>query len=297
MKSDQFVDPSLLAHVKNLYLAARTVAEGAIGGFHKSPYLGHNAEFSHHREYIAGDELKHIDWKRYAKSDKYYVKQYEESTSLNAMILLDQSASMSTETKRGLSKDQYAKILTSSLAYLLLEQHDGVGFMSFADGVNSFLPISTKKTRFAELISILESEVPKGSTSLIAAMDRLLPTLKKRSLVVIISDFLHMDEDLLTTIKMLRYFKHEVIAFHLLSCEEIEFPFKDFAIFEDPETNLSMGVDASAVQKQYKKNLDAYLNEVKSTMHKYNVDYQLFPTDQSIEKALIHYLYRRGRHS
>lgn len=297
MKSDQFVDPSLLAHVKNLYLTARTVAEGAIGGFHKSPYLGHNAEFSHHREYILGDELKHIDWKRYAKSGKYYIKQYEESSSLNAMILLDQSASMSIESKTGLNKDQYAKILTSSLAYLLLEQHDGVGFMSFAEGVNSFLPISSKKTRFAELISVLESELPKGTTSLITAMDQLLPSLKKRSVVVIISDFLHMDEDLLQTIKMLRYFKHEVIAFHLLSSEEVDFPYKDFSLFEDPETNFTMGIDASSVKKQYKKNLNEYLNEVKSSMLKYNVDYQLFQTNQSIEKALIHYLYRRGRHS
>ncbi|PCJ21417.1 MAG: hypothetical protein COB02_02170 [Candidatus Cloacimonadota bacterium] len=297
MKSDQFIDPSLLAHVKSLYLTAKTVAEGAIGGFHKSPYLGHNAEFSHHKEYMIGDEIKHIDWKRYAKSGKFYIKQYEESSSLNAMILLDQSASMSVETKTGLNKDQYAKILTSSLAYLLLEQHDGIGFMSFAQNVNSFLPISSKKTRFAELITTLESEQVSGSTSLINAMNQLLPNLKKRSLVIIISDFLHMDNDLLEAIKMLRYFKHEVIAFHLLNNEEIDFPYKDFTLFEDPETKVSMGVDASSVKKLYKKNLDLYLNEVKSSMHKYNVDYQLFQTNQNIEKALIHYLYRRGRHS
>lgn len=290
------MDPKLYAQLKSLYLAAKYVAEGAVGGYHKSPYVGYNAEFSHHREYFPGDELRHIDWKRYAKSGKYYVKQYEESSSLNAFLMLDQSASMSATSELGVSKERYSQILCSALAYMLLHQRDGVGYLSFADSVKNFLPISSRMTQFGQLVNFIENSDVRGGTSLLKSVEAVLPNLKKKCLIVLISDFLDLEEELLEAIKILRFHKHELIAFHILSPEELTFPFEDFSTFVDLETGVNLSVEARAVKKNYEQSLNTYLKEIRSVMHRYNADYQLFDTSIPIEKALVHFLYRRSRH-
>ena len=296
MNRQEFLDPGLLAHVKNLYLAARYVAEGAIGGFHRSAYVGYNAEFSHHREYQPGDEIKHVDWKRYGKTGKYYIKQYEESSSLNALLLLDQSSSMGTEPSKGLSKEHYSKILVCALAYLLLHQRDGVGYLGFAKDVLSFLPISTRMTLFGELVKSLETTPSGGGTSLLHAVKELLPRLKKKCMILLISDFLDLEDELMEAVRMLRFHRHEVLAFHLLSFEDLQFPYQDFSTFIDVETGKSLSIEARVIQKQYQESLDSYLKETCSKLQELGVDYHLFDTSIPVEKALIHYLYKRSRH-
>ena len=292
----EFLDPKLYAQLKSLYLAARYVAEGAVGGFHKSPYVGYNAEFSHHREYFPGDELRHIDWKRYGKSNKYYVKQYEESSSLNAFLMLDQSASMSSLNDKFVSKVRYSQILCCAIAYMLLHQRDGVGYLGFSDKVNDFLPISSRMTQFGQMVHSIENSRATGGTNLLSSIERALPNLKKKCLVVLISDFLDMGEELLEAIRLLRYHKHELVAFHTLSSEELNFPYEEFSTFIDLESGMNLSVEARAVKQNYKQNLEIYLNEIKSVMHRYSVDYQLIDTSIPIEKALVHFLYRRSRH-
>ncbi len=291
-----FLDPKLFAQVKSLYLAARYVAEGAIGGYHKSPYVGYNAEFSHHREYQPGDELRHIDWKRYGKSGKYYVKQYEESSSLNGFLMLDQSASMGAKSVSSLSKDRYSQVLCCAIAYLLLNQRDGVGFLSFADKIRNFLPISSRMTQFGQLVNFLEASHSFGKTSLIDSIKATLPNLKKKCLVIIISDFLDLEDELIEAIRILRFHKHELVAFHILSPEELKFPFEDFSTFVDLETGSTLSLEARTIKNNYEESLDIYLKEIRSVMHKYSVDYQLFDTSIPIEKALVHFLYKRSRY-
>ena len=296
IKQKQFLDPKLFAQVKSLYLAARYVAEGAIGGYHKSPYVGYNAEFSHHREYQPGDELRHIDWKRYGKSGKYYVKQYEESSSLNGFLILDQSASMGAESSFSLNKERYSQVLCCAIAYLLLNQRDGFGFLSFAEKMRNFLPISSRMTQFGQLVNFLEGSDSCGGTSLIDSIKSTLPSLKKKCLIVIISDFLDLEEELIEAIRLLRFYKHELIAFHVLSPEELKFPFDDFSTFVDLETGNTLSLEARTVRNNYEKSLEIYLKEIQSVMHKYSVDYQLFDTSIPIEKALVHLLYKRSRY-
>jgi len=297
MPSHEFLDPSLFAQVKNLYLAARYVAEGAIGGFHASPYVGYNAEFSHHREYIPGDEIRHVDWKRYAKSGKFYVKQYEESSSLNALLVFDQSASMRSPATEGLTKDQYGKILIAALAYILLHQRDGVGFVSFAEKVNQFLPISTRMTQFGELVKALDEAEFEGKTSFLGSMKNALKNLKKRSLVILVSDFLDQEDEVLEAIRMIRFHKHEILAFHLLTRDEYKFPYDDLTRFVDLETGQSLTLEPRVVRQRYQDSLQAFLKELKSKMEQYSVDYNLFQTSVPLEKALTHFLYRRSRHA
>tara|TARA_Y100000589_G_C27169151_1_gene635935 strand:- start:9 stop:908 length:900 start_codon:yes stop_codon:yes gene_type:complete len=292
----KFLDPKLFAQVKSLYLAARYVAEGAIGGYHKSPYVGYNAEFSHHREYQPGDELRHIDWKRYGKSGKYYVKQYEESSSLNGFLMLDQSASMGAVSPSNLSKERYSQILCCALAYLLLNQRDGVGFLSFAEKMRNFLPISSRMTQFGQLVSFLEDSKSSGRTSLLDSIKSMLPNLKSKCLIIIISDFLDLEDELIEAIRILRFHKHEIVAFHVLSPEELTFPFEDYSTFVDLETGSTLSLDARSVKQNYQNSLEIYLKEIRSVMHQYAVDYQLFNTSIPIEKALVHFLYKRSRH-
>ncbi len=296
LNSKKFLDPKLFAQVKNLYLAARYVAEGAIGGYHKSPYVGYNAEFSHHREYQPGDELRHIDWKRYGKSGKYYVKQYEESSSLNGFLMLDQSASMGANSPSNLSKERYSQILCCALAYLLLNQRDGVGFLSFADKMRDFLPISSRMTQFGQLVNFLEGSNSVGRTSLLDSINEVLPNLKKKCLIIIISDFLDLEDELIEAIRILRFHKHEIVAFHILSPEELTFPYEDFSTFVDLETGTTLSMEARSVKKNYEKSLQVYLKEIRSVMHQYSVDYQLFDTSIPLEKALVHFLYKRSRY-
>jgi uncharacterized protein (DUF58 family) len=297
MKKEEFLDPGLLARTRSLSMAARYVAEGAIGGFHKSPYSGYNAEFSHHREYIPGDELKYIDWKRYGKTGKYYVKQYEESSSMDALLILDQSASMSVDSKKGLSKSVYSRILVSAFSYLLLNQRDGVGFLSFKNKVNSFFPISSRKTQFAHIVDELEASLDEGETDIHSSLELILPALKKKCVLILISDFLDNRDSIMESLKLMRYFKHEVIAFHLMTPEEMGFSHTGYQSFLDVESGDRLEMEGKTAKAHYDKNLKAYLSSVKSAMHQYQVDYTMIQTDMPVEQSLVHYLHKRSRYA
>ncbi len=293
----QFVDLSLLASLNNYSLAARYVCEGVIGGSHKSAYVGYNSEFSHHREYMPGDEIRHVDWKRFAKTGKYYIKQYEESSSLNAMILLDDSDSMRIPSKEGLQKNIYARILTSSLCWLLLKQRDGVGFVRFAESMTHFLPLTSKMTRFSELCSLLDSEPSSGKTNLVKTLDQTLPLLKKKCMFILISDFLEDEESLKAAVERIAFYGHEIIAFHLLTAEELTFPWDEFSEFHDLESEEILTMEAKSAKEEYQKNLRYFLAETEGHLRQHQADYQLLRTSYPIEKALTHFLYRRSRHA
>lgn len=295
--NSRYVSLEILASLQNLPLAARYVCEGMIGGAHKSAYVGYNAEFSHHREYIVGDEPRHIDWKRFAKSEKLYIRQYEESASLNAMILVDDSASMYLQSQSGLTKALYARIIAASLAWLLLRQRDGVGLMTFSKDMHSFVPVSAKMTQFAEIIRLLEQTPAQNKdTNLAKSLDKLLPHLRKKCMIILLSDFVEPEQNLQPAIEKIAYNNHEMIAFQLLTPEELDFPFKEFSEFYDSETGASLSMEARNARDEYMHNLHLFLGETEAFLRRHHSDYQLIRTSHPVEKALSHFLYRRSRH-
>ena len=243
----------ILKKVKQIEIRTRGLVDSFFGGEYHSSFKGRGMTFSEVREYQPGDELRHIDWKRYGKSGKYYVKQYEESSSLNGFLMLDQSASMGAKSTSNLSKERYSQVLCCAIAYLLLNQRDGVGFLSFAEKMRNFLPISSRMTQFGQLVNFLESSESFGRTSLIDSIKATLPNLKKKCLVVIISDFLDLEDELIEAIRILRFHKHELVAFHVLSPEELKFPFEDFSTFVDLETGSTLSLEARTIKNNYEK--------------------------------------------
>ncbi len=294
MNPTRYVDPSVLAGLQSCALAARYVCEGVIGGAHASLHSGYNAEFSHHREYLPGDDPRHIDWKRWGRTGKLYIRQYEENASLNAVILMDDSASMHFQGKEGLSKAVYSRYLAASLAYLLLRQRDGVGLATFADNVQDFIPPSSRATRFADICQVLDQPPRKGKTSLNSMLEELLPRIRKRCMFIVISDFLASEEEILNAAARLAHARHEILAFHVMSPEELQFPYQDFSRFEDMETQDWVELSGKAAKATYQKNLERFLREVRASILKYQADYLLMNTRIPLEMALTRFLHRRA---
>src|SRR5262249_39021643 len=219
----QLLDPVALSKLSNLELRARSVVEGALSGLHKSPHHGSSVEFAEHKEYSAGDEIKHIDWKAYGKFDKYYVKRFEEETELRAYLLIDTSASMGYRG-RGVSKLDYARTLAASLAYLLLKQQDQVGMIAFGEKLRGYLPPRARGGQLGDLLASLEALEAGGRTDLPRALAYLSEVAQRRALIVVLSDLLDGDSDgkgqVRHLLRGLRARKHDVCVFHLLDTDE-----------------------------------------------------------------------------
>ena len=290
----RYLTPATIARLSNLQLVARLVVEGATSGQHKSPFFGFNVEFSEHRRYMPGDELRHIDWRLYAKCDKYYVKLYEENTSLRAYLLLDISKSM-TFGEGPLNKLQYGKCLVASLAYLLLHQKDSVGLATFSDKIHSLLPPSSKASHLHRMVEALDSGTGVGETDLFAVLRELTNTLKRRALVIIVSDFFDDEEKMITAVRHLRFLKHEVILLRVLSPEEIDFPYEEYSQFIDLEDGGELLVDPRALAAEYRQKMADHLRSFRQQLHYNRVDTELLRTDRPLEETIARFLSRRAR--
>jgi len=289
----KYLTPAAIARIGNLQLVARLVVEGAMSGQHKSPDFGFNVEFSEHRRYMPGDELKHIDWKLYAKSDKYFVKLYEENTALRAYLLLDVSASM-TFGRAGWNKLEYGKCILASLAYLLLHQKDAVGCASFSDHLHDHIAPSSKATHLGQIVGLLQNAEPSGQTDLFKVLQELVGKIRRRALVVIVSDFFDEPERILTAVRFLRFLKHEVILLRVLTPEEIEFPFESFSRFVDLEDGSELLVDPRSLATEYREAIHRHLKEFRRRCAYAHVDTELFRTDRALEESLARFLNRRA---
>lgn len=294
-KNQEYLNPLNVAGIGNLELVARLVVEGFITGLHKSPYHGFSVEFSEHRAYRPGDEVKNIDWKVYARSNRYYVKQYEEETNLRAMIIVDSSASMKYKSKGHISKYDYAKFLASALAYLMNKQRDATGLSIFDTEIRTYLPSRSKKSYIGELLKALDNTEPRNQTGTSKALGSLAERIKRRGLVVIISDFFDDPQSVNSALKHFRHKGHEVIVFQILDPREIDFKLGQGATFIDLETQEEMLTQPHQLQKAYKENMEEFLNSIKSECHRQNVDYHLITTDTTFDKALIGYLAKRRK--
>ena len=293
----RYLSPSVIAQIGRLDLVARMVVEGTLAGEHKSRYHGFNIEFAEHRQYFPGDELRHIDWKLYAKSDRYYVKQYEENTSLRAHILLDCSNSMAypEDAAGGMSKLMYARYLAASLAYLALHQRDSVGVVTFSDRVRKLVPPRSNPAHLQRVLAAMDADEPADRTDFFRIFQEFAGHVKRRGLVIDLSDLFDDPERLMQGVKYLKFLKHEVILMHILTPQELDFPFEDFTNFIDLEDGSSLHVDPHIVRERYRHAMDAYVRRIGQEARFHHVDYALFRTDQPFEKSLARFLSLRAR--
>jgi uncharacterized protein (DUF58 family) len=290
----KYLDPEGLSRLKNLSLAARLVVEGFFAGMHKSPHKGFSVEFAEHREYTPGIDPKHIDWRVLGRRDKLYVKQYEEETSLRCYLLLDKSASMGYKSDSAkLTKLEYASYLAASLAYLMAFQHDAVGLITYDTGVRDRVPPRQGPGHLRVLLQKLEDTTPGGETGLSATFHQLAESIKRRALVVVISDLFDDPEPLVGALKHFRHKKHEVIVLHTLDVAELTFPFDDVTRIEDMESGREVISDPRAFRKAYLEELAKFLDVVRAGCRTAQIDYAQADTKQRFDTFLGTYLARR----
>jgi len=282
-------DPRVLAKLKSLYLKARFVVDGVMIGIHPSRAKGLSAEFEAHREYSQGDDVRRIDWKAYGKFDRYFIKEYREATNLKAYILLDVSSSMSYASD-GWSKFDYGATLTASLSYLMLKQQDAVGLILFSDRIEKMIPPKASHGYLFAILKELEDRKPKGETKVGLVLQELAGSLKRRGLVIIISDLLDEPKEVLKGLKQLRSRGSDVMVFHLLDRDELEFPFEEPSLFQDMEEDMKLLTDPRAIRSAYLKTINSLIENYRESCASYLIDYSLFNTSVSLDRALVHYL-------
>jgi uncharacterized protein (DUF58 family) len=289
-------DPTALARFGRLSLIARNVVAGFLSGVHKSPYKGFSVEFAEHRQYYPGDEIRHIDWRAYGKTDRYYIKEHEEETNLHAHLLVDASGSMAYRNPSGstISKFQYAQYLAASLAYLMLYQRDSVGLVIHDQAVRARVPPRSTSKQLMQILRILENTAPGGETRLAPIWDRLAGQLRGRGMIIILSDCFDQVAQLVHALRHLRHRRHEVLLFHILAPEEIEFPFMRRAQFRHLEiANHFRLIDPAVVRAEYRKNFDAFCQTLRVQASNLQIDYHVMRTDQPVDRALGAYLMKR----
>lgn len=291
--SPRFLDPQTLARIKDLELVARRLIEGLVSGAHKSPFQGVSVEFAEHREYVPGDDFRRIDWKVFGKTDKYYVKQYEQETNLVCNLVLDTSQSMNYGSG-GTSKLLYASYIAAALAYLVLHQQDSVGMVFFEDKVRYHVHPSSQPSHLKQILHLLAVCQPANLRSRVGAvLDEIAERFRKRSLVMILSDCFDDLDGIIEGIKHLRYKRHEVALLHVLDPAEIDFPFQDLTLFKGLERMPEVMADPRGLRKAYCEAFGRFLRDLKVACRSTGVDYQLVRTDQPLDRMLSHYLATR----
>jgi len=294
LANQNYLSPSIIKKIDNLYLRAKLVVEGFIVGLHKSPYHGFSIEFSEHRPYTFGDEIKFIDWKLLAKTDKLYIKQFEEETNLKSYILFDKSSSMNFGSG-DISKFEYAKNICACLSYLMIKQQDAVGLTTFDKKINTSISPKSKISHLNYLLKVLNNTKIEGETKISNILHSLAESIKKRGLIILISDLIDNPKDVLSGLRHFRYKGHEVIIFHIIDDKEINFDFNSPINFIDLEDQKMIKTDPRQIKTDYKESFDNFCQEYKNECNKNNIDYIPINTSSSIDKTLIQYLIKRAK--
>jgi len=290
----RYLDPKALTRVMNLPLLARGVVEGFISGLHRSPFHGSSVEFSEYRKYVSGDDLKHVDWKAYGKTEKLYVKLYEEETNLRGTILLDTSASMGYESS-GPRKADYGAFLAAALGYLMVRQQDTVGLATFDHRIGTVLPPGNGAGHLRNLLTILEKAEIGDTTGISKPLHDLAEMLKRRGLIILISDLFDDPSEIMKGLMHFRHKKHEVIVFHLLDPDEINFPFRGLTTFRDLETGQRMEVLPEAIRGDYLLVMKEFTDTFRRGCAEARIDYVLADTSVPYEVLLAAFLTKRQR--
>ena len=290
----KYLRPDVVSRLSRLDLVARLVVEGFITGLHRSPYHGFSVEFSEYRPYIPGDPLRHIDWKVWGRTDRYYVKQFEEETNLKAYLLMDASGSMNYTSDK-ITKLRYASTLAAALSYLMLLQRDAVGLVTFDQKIRSYLPPRSVFSYLHILLKEMDTIKSRGETRLSTVFHDLAERIKRRGLIIVLSDLLDDPEDVLTALKHFRHRKHEVIVFHILDPMEQSFAFEKDAVFLDMETGERIQTHPWHIRSDYRKKVDRFLDLYKRECRQHRIDYVPMNTSTPFDTALFQYLVKRKK--
>lgn len=290
----RFLEPSALARVKNLSMVARGVVEGFISGLHASPYKGFSAEFAEHREYAPGDEPRHLDYRLLARTERLYVKQYEEETNMKVQILLDTSGSMDYRHDARISKLEYASYLAAILSYLMIRQQDSVGLAVFDTAVRLDMPARSSPHHFHEMMRQLEQIKPGGETRIADTLHRLANRFKRRGLIVLVSDLYDEPDEVMRALHHFRHRRHEVIVFHVLDKAELEFPFRDLLSFHDLESGERLQVDPAYVRETYLSEMRQFVENYRRQCAESRIDYVMTDTSVPYDFMLSRYLAKRS---
>jgi len=310
----KYLDPAVIGKLSNMDLKARLIVEGYIAGLHRSPYHGFSVEFAEYRQYMQGDNIKSIDWKVYGKTDRSYVKVFEEETNLIANILLDKSGSMGfpaseeiverrrEDGRRGemgkrpyVDKLTYGSLLAAALAFMMIRQQDAVGLSIFDDRIRTMIPHRSVRKQLFHILHNLEDVKPGKKTSISPALHEIAERMKRRGLVILISDLMDDPEKLLMGLKHFRHRQHEVIVFHILDPREIDLNFRDEVEFEDLETGRRLRLEPAFLRDQYKSDVAAWIDKMERACRNFQIDYNLLRTDTPFDQALTAYLGKRLR--
>ncbi|MCS6999847.1 MAG: DUF58 domain-containing protein [Bacteroidota bacterium] len=291
----KYLDPRVVSQLATMELRARLIVEGFLTGFHRSPFHGFSAEFSEHRSYHPGDDLRYLDWKVLGRTDRYYVKQFEEETNLRAVIALDQSASMRYASDGSIAKFTYGTYLAAALAYLAMLQKDAVGVALYDETLRAYYPPRARRSYLGELLATLDRAQPSNATNTAHSLELLAERLHRRSLVIVISDFFDDLDRIATSLKHFRHDRHEVIAIHVLDRRELDFRFGLAATFRDMETGQEMITQPLQVQRAYTEAVSGFIEQLKAICYRANIDYVQAVTDQPFDRLLQEYLVRRQR--
>ncbi|MEX0617837.1 MAG: DUF58 domain-containing protein [Pseudohongiellaceae bacterium] len=293
-QSLNFLDPKVLSSLDNLELRARIVVEGFLSGMHKSPHRGFSVEFNDYRHYYRGDDMRHVDWKLYARSEKFYIKQYEDETNVRCFIVLDTSASMAYSSG-GVSKLEYGVTLASALAYFINRQRDAVGLITFDDKVRDFIPAKCRQPHLMRILRTLAQTTPGEKTNAVKPLMDLAASMRKKSMVILISDMLDDEDRVFNTLSNLRSMGNDVIAFQVMDDAELTFPFNEASEFIDMENSESYITSPAAIRKAYLENLNQFLAGCRKQCQSNSVDYCLLNTAKPLDEALSSYMAKRAR--
>ena len=293
----KYLDPRTLAKVRSLELKARLIVEGYLSGQHKSPYHGFSVEFAQHREYVPGDDIKHIDWKVWGRTGRFYLKQYEEETNLVCWIMLDISESMKYGSIDGMSKFDYACMSAAALAYLVLHQSDAVGFVTFDSQIRNFLKPSSQGSQLKEMVHIMNHGVGKEKSNMAPLFHDMAERINRRSIIFLLSDMFEDLEPMLSGLKHLRHKRHEVVLWNILDQAEVTFPFQESTLFRGMEMFPDLLTDPRALRKNYLDQIGDHLRDLRRGCRDQNIDYVQLRTDTPLNVAMSSYLAHRQKRS
>lgn len=293
--AEKYLRPEVIRQVARLDLRAKFIVEGFLAGLHASPFQGFSVEFSEHRKYVPGDDLKDLDWNVFAKTDRYYVKKFQAETNVTGYLAMDLSASMAYTYRQELTKFEYAICLAAALGYLMIHQQDPVGMVAFDTKIRTSLPPRSKRTQLANILAILANLKPTGQTDVASCMHQLAAMIRSKSLVMLFSDLLTDPEPVLQSLHHLRHRGNEVILFHILDEAEVHFPFEGTIEFEDVEEERRLILDARGMRPDYLRSLHEFQEHYRSECFKVGIDYVAMDTSVSFDRALMEYLLQRQR--
>lgn len=293
--AEQYLKPEVIQQVARLDLRAKFIVEGFMSGLHASPFHGFSVEFSEHRKYVAGDDLKDLDWNVYAKTEKYYIKKFEAETNVTGYLVMDLSGSMGWTYRQELTKFEYGICLAAALGYLMIHQQDPVGLVTFDTKIQTSLPPRSKRTHLGTILGVLSNLKPSGQTDIAGCLHQLAAMIRSKSLVMLFSDLLTDPEPVIKSIHHLRHRGNEVILFQILDEAEAHFPFEGLVEFQDVEEERRLTVDAKGIRKDYLQTLAEFQAYYRDECHKANIDFVPIDTSISFDRALMQYLLQRQK--